>query len=36
VQTDQPKWDKLKESDRVQVTYRIGKYTGTVWASEID
>lgn len=36
VQTDQPKWDKLKEGDRVQVSYRIGKYTGTVWASEID
>ncbi len=36
VQTDQPKWDKLKEGDRVQVTYRVGKYTDTVWGSEID
>ena len=28
-------FDKLKEGDRVQVAYRVGKYTGTVWASEI-
>jgi hypothetical protein len=35
VRVDQPQWDKLKEGDRVQVAYRVGKYTGTVWWSEI-
>ena len=28
-------WEKLKEGDRVKVTYREGKYTGTAWAAEI-
>jgi hypothetical protein len=28
-------WAKLKEGDRVKVTYREGKYTGTAWAAEI-
>jgi hypothetical protein len=36
VQADQRQWEKLKEGDRVPVTYRVGKYTGTVWASKID
>jgi hypothetical protein len=36
VQADQPRWEKLKEGDRVNVTYRVGKYTGTVWASKIE
>jgi hypothetical protein len=36
VQADQRQWEKLKEGDRVDVTYRVGKYTGTVWASKID
>jgi hypothetical protein len=36
VPTDQAKWDKLRENDRVKVRYRTGKYTGTVWAAEID
>ncbi|CAN5683344.1 hypothetical protein BH20VER1_BH20VER1_30970 [soil metagenome] len=35
VRVEQPLWEKLKEGDRVDVTYREGKYTGTVWASEI-
>jgi hypothetical protein len=35
VQTDQPHWEKLKIGDQVHVTYRQGKYTGTVWDSEI-
>ena len=35
VQSDQSRWEKLKEGDRVFVTYRQGKYTGTVWDSEI-
>ena len=29
-------WEKLRENDRVKVTYRAGKYTGTVWDAEID
>ena len=36
VPTDQPKWQKLRENDRVRVKYRTGKYTGTVWAAEIE
>ena len=35
VQADQSRWQKLKEGDRVFVTYRQGKYTGTIWDSEI-
>ena len=35
VQADQAQFDKLREGDRVKVSYRIGKYTGTVWDSEI-
>ena len=36
VQTDQLHWDKVKVGDRIKVSYRQGKYTGTVWAAEID
>ena len=36
VQTDQGRWEKLKVGDRIKVTYRQGKYTGTVWNSEIE
>jgi hypothetical protein len=36
VQADQPRWEKLKEGDRVNVTYHVGKYTGTVWGSKIE
>ena len=36
VPADQPKWEKLHENDRVKVRYRTGKYTGTVWAAEIE
>jgi hypothetical protein len=36
VQADQAQWRKLRENDRVKVKYRTGKYTGTVWAAEID
>jgi hypothetical protein len=35
VRADQAQWEKLHENDRVKVTYRVGKYTGTVWDSEI-
>ena len=30
VRADRAQWEKLHESDRVKVTYRTGKYTGTV------
>ena len=36
VQAEQAQFDKLKEGDRVKVRYRIGKYTKTVWGSEIE
>jgi hypothetical protein len=36
VPADQSKWEKLRENDRVNVRYRTGKYTGTVWATEIE
>lgn len=36
VQADQAKWEKLRENDKVKVKYRTGKYTGTVWAAEIE
>jgi hypothetical protein len=35
VQTDKTHWEKLKIGDRINVSYRQGKYTGTVWAAEI-
>jgi hypothetical protein len=36
IPADQAKWRKLRENDRVKVRYRTGKYTGTVWAAEIE
>jgi hypothetical protein len=36
VPADQAKWKKLRENDRVKVRYRTGKYSGTVWAAEIE
>ena len=36
VPADQVRWEKLHENDRVKVRYRTGKYTGTVWAAEIE
>lgn len=35
VHTDRSRWEKLKVGDRVNVSYREGKYTGTVWSAEI-
>ena len=35
VRADKPVWDRLKEGDRVTVSYSAGKYTGTVWGSDI-
>lgn len=36
VQTDRAHFGRLKEGDRVYVTYRVGKYTNTVWGAEIE
>jgi hypothetical protein len=36
IQTDQLQYDKVKVGDRIKISYRQGKYTGTVWAAEID
>jgi hypothetical protein len=36
VRADRAQWEKLRENDQVKVTYRTGKYTGTVWSAEID
>jgi hypothetical protein len=36
IQADQGQWEKLHENDRIKVRYRKGKYTGTVWSSEIE
>jgi hypothetical protein len=36
VRTDRAHWDKLKVGDRINVSYRQGKYTGTVWSAEIE
>jgi hypothetical protein len=36
VPADQAKWEKLRENDQVRVRYRTGKYTGTVWAAELE
>jgi len=35
VQAERSQWEKLKIGDRIKVSYREGKYTGTVWAAEI-
>ena len=36
VQTDKAHWEKIKLGDRIKVSYREGKYTGTVWAADIE
>ena len=36
VQAEQGQFDKLKEGDRIQVKYRLGKYTKTVWEAQIE
>jgi hypothetical protein len=36
VPSDRAQWEKLRENDRVTVRYRASKYTGTVWAAEIE
>ena len=36
VQATQAQFDKVTEGDQVKVRYRLGKYTKTVWAAEIE
>jgi len=36
VPSDQSQFEKLKEGDRVRVSYGMGKYTGTVWSAKIE
>jgi hypothetical protein len=36
VLAEQAQFEKLKEGDRVQVRYQLGKYTKTVWGAEIE
>lgn len=36
MQTDRSHWERLHEGDRAMVTYRQGKYTGTVWGADFD
>jgi hypothetical protein len=36
VQAKQTQFDKVTEGDQVKVRYRLGKYTKTVWAAEIE
>lgn len=35
VPADEAEFEKLNEGSRVQVSYRVGKYTKTVWGAEI-
>ena len=35
IPVEKARWEKIKEGDRVKVTYREGKYTGTAWTAEI-
>ena len=36
IRAEKGQFDKLKEGDRVQVRYRLGKYTKTVWGAQIE
>ena len=36
IYTDRAHYEKVKVGDRVKVRYSEGKYTGTVWGSEIE
>lgn len=33
---DKARWEKLKVGDRVKVTYKQGKYTGSIWSVSIE
>ncbi len=36
VHADRVRYEKVHVGDRVKVSYRVGKYTGTVWAAELE
>jgi hypothetical protein len=36
VLTNKTRWDKIKVGDKVKVSYRQGKYTGTVWSTDLE
>lgn len=36
IQTDRAHYEKLRPGDQVRVTYRVGKYTGTVWSADLE
>ena len=36
IRADRSQFEKLKEGDRINVSYRLGKYTNTVWGAEIN
>ena len=36
IYTDRAHYDKVKVGDRIKVRYSEGKYTGTIWGSEIE
>lgn len=33
---DKTQFEKLRAGDRVKVSYRVGKYTGTVWTGDLE
>jgi hypothetical protein len=35
IHADRSQFEKLKQGDRIEVSYRVGKYTNTVWGAEI-
>ena len=35
VPADRGQYERVKPGDRVRITYREGKYTGTIWSAEI-
>ena len=35
VHADRRQYEKVKPGDHVEITYRQGKYTGTIWSAEI-
>ena len=36
IHTDRAHYDRVKVGDKIKVSYSEGKYTGTVWGSEIE
>jgi hypothetical protein len=36
IHTNKTHWERVKVGDRINVSYRQGKYTGTVWSAEIE